>query len=204
MEGINVHAFRKATGSILAREDKDLHADIVIGVPDSSLSAAIGYAEEAGIPFETGLIKNRYVGRTFIQPTQAMRDRSVRLKLSPVSSVVKGKSIVMIDDSIVRGTTSRRIVQLLKDAGATQVHVRIASPVITSPCFYGVDTSTKDQLIGAQMSVEEIRDYIHADTLRFMTEEEMKEATHDVGLCLACFNGEYCTKLFSYQEELDK
>ena len=204
VEGINVHAFRKATGSILAREDKDLHADIVIGVPDSSLSAAIGYAEEAGIPFETGLIKNRYVGRTFIQPTQAMRDRSVRLKLSPVSSVVKGKSIVMIDDSIVRGTTSRRIVQLLKDAGATQVHVRIASPVITSPCFYGVDTSTKDQLIGAQMSVEEIRDYIHADTLRFMTEEEMKEATHDVGLCLACFNGEYCTKLFSYQEELDK
>ena len=204
VEGINVHAFRKATGSILAREDKDLHADIVIGVPDSSLSAAIGYAEEAGIPFETGLIKNRYVGRTFIQPTQAMRDRSVRLKLSPVSSVVKGKSIVMIDDSIVRGTTSRRIVQLLKDAGATEVHVRIASPVITSPCFYGVDTSTKDQLIGAQMSVEEIRDYIHADTLRFMTEEEMKEATHDVGLCLACFNGEYCTKLFSYQEELDK
>ncbi len=204
VEGINVHAFRKATGSILAREDKDLHADIVIGVPDSSLSAAIGYAEEAGIPFETGLIKNRYVGRTFIQPTQAMRDRSVRLKLSPVSSVVKGKSIVMIDDSIVRGTTSRRIVQLLKDAGATQVHVRIASPVITSPCFYGVDTSTKDQLIGAQMSVEEIRDYIHADTLRFMTEEEMKEATHGVGLCLACFNGEYCTKLFSYQEELDK
>lgn len=204
VEGINVHAFRKATGSILAREDKNLHADIVIGVPDSSLSAAIGYAEEAGIPFETGLVKNRYVGRTFIQPTQAMRDRSVRLKLSPVSSVVKGKSIVMIDDSIVRGTTSRRIVQLLKDAGATQVHVRIASPVITSPCFYGVDTSTKDQLIGAQMSVEEIRDYIHADTLRFMTEEEMKEATHGVGLCLACFNGEYCTKLFSYQEELDK
>ena len=150
------------------------------------------------------MIKNRYVGRTFIQPTQAMRDRSVRLKLSPVSSVVKGKSIVMIDDSIVRGTTSRRIVQLLKDAGATQVHVRIASPVITSPCFYGVDTSTKDQLIGAQMSVEEIREYIHADTLRFMTEEEMKEATHGIGLCLACFNGEYCTKLFSYQEELDK
>ena len=109
VEGINVHAFRKATGSILAREDKDLKADIVIGVPDSSLSAAIGYAEEAGIPFETGLIKNRYVGRTFIQPTQAMRDRSVRLKLSPVSIVVKGKSIVMIDDSIVRGTTSRRI-----------------------------------------------------------------------------------------------
>ena len=204
VEGINVHAFRKTTGSILAREDKDLKADIVIGVPDSSLSAAIGYAEEAGIPFETGLVKNRYVGRTFIQPTQAMRDRSVRLKLSPVSSVVKGKSIVMIDDSIVRGTTSRRIVQLLKDAGATQVHVRIASPVITSPCFYGVDTSTKDQLIGARMSVEELREYICADSLRFMTEEEMKEAAHGVGLCLACFNGEYCTKLFSYQEELDK
>ncbi len=129
-------------------------------------------------------------------------DANIKSSLLP-----KDKELLVrrkITDSLVRGTTSRRIVQLLKDAGATQVHVRIASPVITSPCFYGVDTSTKDQLIGAQMSVEEIRDYIHADTLRFMTEEEMKEATHGVGLCLACFNGEYCTKLFSYQEELDK
>lgn len=204
VEGKNVHTFRKETGALLAKGDQDLHADLVIGVPDSSLSAAIGYAEEAGIPFETGLVKNRYVGRTFIQPTQAMRDRSVRLKLSPVSSVVQGKSIVMIDDSIVRGTTSRRIVQLLKDAGATQVHVRIASPIITSPCFYGVDTSTKDQLIGARLNVDEICEYIHADSLRFMSLNELQEAAGKIGLCVACFNGKYCTDLFSYQEELDK
>ena len=198
-----VHDARVNAGKILWREHP-VEADVVIGVPDSGLDAAIGFSEASGIPYNLGFMKNRYIGRTFIQPTQAMRDRSVRLKLSPVSSVVKGKSIVMIDDSIVRGTTSRRIVQLLKDAGATQVHVRIASPVITSPCFYGVDTSTKDQLIGARLSVDEICDYIHADSLRFMSEEEVKEAAGNIGLCLACFNGEYCTKLFSYQKELDK
>lgn len=202
VEGKNVHAFRKETGAVLARKDKGLDADIVIGVPDSSLSAAIGYAEESGIPLETGLYKNRYVGRTFIQPTQAMRDRGVRMKLSPVTSVVKGKSVVMIDDSIVRGTTSRRIVGLLKQAGAKAVHVRIASPIITHPCFYGVDTSTKKELIGANMSKEEICKYIEADSLEYMSVEELKSVAGNIGLCVACFNGDYCTELFSYKEKL--
>lgn len=204
VEGKNIHTFRKESGAMMARKDKDLHADIVVGVPDSSLSAAIGYAEESGLPFETGLYKNRYVGRTFIQPTQAMRDQGVRMKLSPVESVVKGKSVVMIDDSIVRGTTSRRIVQLLKSVGAKEVHVRIASPVFQYPCFYGVDTSTRKELIGARKSVEEICEYIQADSLEYMTVEDMREVAGDIGLCLACFDGKYCTDLYSHKVELEK
>ncbi len=203
IEKLNVHAFRKETGRILARMDEDLQADLVIGVPDSSLSAAIGYAEESGVPLETGLVKNRFVTRTFIQPTQSMRDRGVRMKLTPVKDVIEGKSIVMIDDSIVRGTTSRRIVSLLKEAGAREVHVRIASPIITSPCFYGVDTSTKEELIGANQTLEEIQDYIQADSLKFMDTEQLKEAAGEVGLCTACFNGDYCTSLFSHEEAVN-
>ncbi|GJM56380.1 amidophosphoribosyltransferase [uncultured Dubosiella sp.] len=202
IENINVHNFRKETGRLLARKD-DVQADLVIGVPDSSLSAAIGYAEESGIPFETGLVKNRFVGRTFIQPTQSQRDRGVRMKLSAIEQVVSGKSVVMIDDSIVRGTTSRRIVRLLKDAGAAQVHVRIASPIITSPCFYGVDTSTKEELIGARMNCDEICSYIEADSLKFMEIEELKAAADGNGLCTACFDGKYCTDLFSYAKVLE-
>lgn len=201
IEDVNVHKFRKETGRILARED-DVQADVVIGVPDSSLSAAIGYSEQSGLPFETGLVKNRYVGRTFIQPTQEMRDRGVRMKLSPVKEAIQGKSVIMIDDSIVRGTTSRRIVRLLKEAGAREVHVRIASPVITHPCFYGVDTSTKEELIGHRMDVEEIRKYIEADSLQFMTCAQLREAARDTGLCTACFDGDYCTELFSYGQVL--
>ncbi|MBB5182475.1 amidophosphoribosyltransferase [Catenisphaera adipataccumulans] len=203
VEGKNVHTFRKESGAVLARKDQDLHADIVVGVPDSSLSAAIGYAEESGLPFETGLFKNRYVGRTFIQPTQAMRDQSVRMKLSPVESVVSGKSVVMIDDSIVRGTTSRRIVQLLKSAGAKEVHVRIASPVFAYPCFYGVDTSTRAELIGARLNVEEICDYIKADSLRYLEVEDMREVAGQIGLCLACFDGKYVTNLYTHGKELE-
>lgn len=204
IEGINVHAYRKETGVILARNDRDLKADIVIGVPDSSLSAAIGYAEGANIPLETGLVKNRYVGRTFIQPTQELRDRGVRMKLSPVESVVKGKSVVMIDDSIVRGTTSRRIVRLLKESGAKEVHVRIASPVFAYPCFYGVDTSTRKELIGARLTVKEIEEYIEADSLKYLSVDEIKEAAHGLGLCCACFDGKYCSDLYSYQKQLDE
>lgn len=200
LENLNVHAFRKETGRILARMDEDLQADLVIGVPDSSLSAAIGYAEESGIVMETGLVKNRFVTRTFIQPTQSLRDRGVRMKLSPVRDVIEGKSVVMIDDSIVRGTTSRRIVSLLKEAGAREVHVRIASPVITSPCFYGVDTSTRDELIGASKTPEEIREYIQADSLKFMDCQGLRQAAGKVGLCTACFDGSYCTSLFSHEE----
>lgn len=203
IEGQNVHSVRKETGRQLARKDRDLHADIVIGVPDSSLSAAMGYSEEAEIPLETGLVKNRFVTRTFIQPTQSMRDRGVRMKLSPIPSVVKGKSVVMIDDSIVRGTTSRRIVRLIREAGAREVHVRIASPIIEWPCFYGVDTSTRKELIGANLSLEEIRDYIQADSLKFLECDEVREAAAPVGLCMACFDGRYCSPLFSHQKSLD-
>lgn len=202
IEGLNVHSCRKLCGEILAASD-DVQADIVIGVPDSSLSAAIGYSEASGLPYELGLIKNRYVGRTFIQPTQKQRERGVRMKLSAISGIVSGKRVVMIDDSIVRGTTSKRIVQLLKEAGATEVHVRIASAPIISPCFYGVDTSTYEELISARMDLESLREFIGADSLRFMTNEQMKQAMGN-DLCLSCFTGKYPTELFSFAEKLKK
>ena len=150
LDGINVHTTRKLAGKQLYKE-APVDADLVIGVPDSSISAAIGYSEASGIPYEMGLIKNKYVGRTFIQPTQEMREQGVRMKLSAVSSIVCGKRVIMIDDSIVRGTTSKRIVRLLKEAGAKEVHVRIASPAIKWPCFYGVDMSTMDELISNKL-----------------------------------------------------
>lgn len=203
IEGMNVHDFRRRTGEVLAQKDREagFEADIVIGVPDSSLSAAIGYAEVSGLPYEMGLVKNRFVSRTFIQPTQALRDRGVRMKLSPVEDVIRDKSVVLIDDSIVRGTTSRRIVRLLKDAGAKEVHVRIASPIITNPCFYGIDTSTREELIGSSKSCQEIEEYIEADSLRFMETEDL-EKVYPHGLCTACFDGKYCTPLFSHEESL--
>ena len=203
IEGVNVHNSRRIAGNILARNE-DVEADIVIGVPDSSLSAAMGYAESSGLPYELGLIKNRYVGRTFIQPTQSLREIGVRMKLSAVNEIVAGKRIILIDDSIVRGTTSRRIIRLLKDAGATEVHVRIASAPIISPCFYGVDTSSYDELISAVKNVDELRDYIEADSLRFLTINEMKEAIGKMELCVSCFNGKYPTKLFSLEKILEK
>ena len=203
IEGINVHASRRHAGMLLAQSE-DVEADIVIGVPDSSVSAAIGYSEASGLPYEIGLIKNRYVGRTFIQPTQQQRERGVRMKLSAISSIVSGKRVVMVDDSIVRGTTSRRIVQLLKDAGATEVHVRIASAPFSSPCFYGVDTSTYEELISARMGVDELCTYINADTLKFMTIEQMREAIPTRDLCVSCFSGQYPTALFSFQKVIKK
>lgn len=199
LEGINVHTSRRHAGMILAEND-EVEADIVIGVPDSSLSAAIGYSEASGLPYEIGLIKNRYVGRTFIQPTQKQRERGVRMKLSAISSIVKGKRVIMVDDSIVRGTTSRRIVQLLKDAGATEVHVRIASAPFSSPCFYGVDTSTYEELISARMNVDELCTYINADTLKFMTIDQMRQAIPTQDLCVSCFSGQYPTALYSFQK----
>ena len=202
IDGINVHTARRLSGRALAKRE-DTEADIVIGVPDSSTSAAIGFAEEIGLPYEIGLIKNRYVGRTFIQPTQKQRERGVRMKLSAVSSIVKGKRVFMIDDSIVRGTTSKRIVQLLKEAGATEVHVRICSAPLISPCFYGVDTSTYDELISARLTHDELCEFIGADSLRFMEVDEMGESFGTKNLCTACFDGEYCTKLFSYGEILE-
>ncbi|MFV0395602.1 MAG: amidophosphoribosyltransferase [Coprobacillaceae bacterium] len=199
-ERINVHSSRKLAGKQLFKESA-VKADVVIGVPDSSISAAIGYAEASGIPYEMGLVKNKYVGRTFIQPTQEMREQGVRMKLSAVSSIVKDKKVIMIDDSIVRGTTSKRIVRLLKEAGAKEVHVRIASPAIKFPCFYGVDTSTLEELISNRMDIDELCTYIEADSLSFISEEGIRKTIYpnpekQDNLCLACFNGDYVTDLY--------
>lgn len=195
IEGCNVHAYRKESGKLLFKE-APAEADIVVGVPDSSLSAAMGYAEASGLPYEMGLIKNKYIGRTFIQPTQALREKGVRMKLSAVRTIVKGKRVVLVDDSIVRGTTSRRIVTMLKEAGATEVHVRIASPTMTEPCFYGVDTTSYDELISARLSVPEVCKAIGADTLAFLSEESLYKAGNRQELCTACFTGRYPTALY--------
>ncbi|MDU4933147.1 MAG: amidophosphoribosyltransferase [Enterococcus gallinarum] len=203
--GVNVHTARKNMGRNLAQEAL-IEADMVIGVPNSSLSAASGFAEESGIPYELGLVKNQYIARTFIQPTQELREQGVRMKLSAVRGVVEGKKVIMVDDSIVRGTTSRRIVQLLKEAGAKEVHVRIASPPLRYPCFYGIDIQTRKELIAAQQSVEEIRQTIGADSLAFLSETGLIEAIGlDLdapysGLCMAYFNGDYPTPLYDYEE----
>ncbi|MBR3287851.1 MAG: amidophosphoribosyltransferase [Bacteroidales bacterium] len=203
IEGCNVHVFRKKTGKLLYQEHP-VEADMVVGVPDSSLSAAMGYAEAAGLPYEMGLLKSKYVGRTFIQPTQTLRDKGVRMKLSPVRSVVSGKRIILIDDSIVRGTTSRRIVAMLREAGATEVHVCIASPKYAFPCYYGVDTGTYDELIGAGHSVEQIRAFIGADSLYFLSKEALFSASGRSELCTACFTGCYPTDLYAYRRDRDQ
>ena len=204
IEGCNVHSFRKLSGRLLYREHP-VDADIVVGVPDSSLSAAMGYSEASGIPYEMGLLKNKYVGRTFIQPTQELRDKGVKMKLSPVRSIVSGKRIVLIDDSIVRGTTSRQIVRMLREAGATEVHVCIASPKYSYPCYYGVDTGTYDELIGSNHTTEQIREYIGADSLYYLSLEALYESSGrnmaKCELCTACFNGDYPTDLYNYTED---
>ncbi|WP_440896594.1 amidophosphoribosyltransferase [Amphibacillus sp. Q70] len=199
LNGLNVHASRKVMGKQLAKE-ASVEADVVTGVPDSSISAAIGFAEETSIPYELGLIKNRYIGRTFIEPTQSSREQGVKMKLSPVRGIVNGKRVVMVDDSIVRGTTSRRIVRLLKEAGATEVHVRIAAPPIKNPCFYGVDTSVTGDLIAAQYSIEEMAEEIGADSLAFLSVEGLEKSLVQVdsieqGICKACFTGRYPTEI---------
>lgn len=196
---VNVHASRKRMGKELAKE-APANADIVVGVPDSSTSAAIGYAEESDLPYEMGIIKNRYVGRTFIQPSQELREQGVKMKLSPVKSIIEGKRVVMIDDSIVRGTTSKRIVQMLKAAGAKEVHVRIASPAIQHPCYYGIDMSTREELIAANYSIQKISDMIGADSLAYLSEVGMEKAilkdkTIHQGICTACMNGNYPVQL---------
>ncbi|MFW7394062.1 amidophosphoribosyltransferase, partial [Vagococcus fluvialis] len=207
IKGINVHSARKNMGKNLAKECQ-IEADMVIGVPNSSLSAASGYAEMSGIPYEMGLIKNQYVGRTFIQPTQELREEGVRMKLSAVRGVVEGQRIILVDDSIVRGTTIRRIVKLLKDAGAKEVHVRISAPPLKYPCFYGIDIENKKELIAANLSVSEIRAEINADSLEFLSEEGLIEAVGlnldapYTGLCMAYFNGDYPTKLYDYESNL--
>ena len=199
IDGCNVHAYRKESGRRLFRECP-ADADIVVGVPDSSLSAAQGYAEESGLPYEMGLVKSKYVGRTFIQPSQEMREMGVKMKLSAVRSIVKDKRIVLVDDSIVRGTTSLKIIKLLREAGAKEVHVRIASPRMTHPCFYGVDTSTFEELLCSRRNTEEARQVIGADSLGYLSPDStIHSCPGRDDLCLACFTGEYPTSLYEHE-----
>ncbi len=188
LDTIPTHESRIRMGTVLAKESP-VEADLIVPVPDSGVGAAIGYSRASGIPFDFGLHKNPYAGRTFIQPTQEMRDLKVKIKLA-AAPVVKGKRVVMVDDSIVRGTTSGRIVQLLRDAGATEVHVRISSPPIKFPCYYGIDTAARKELIGSTHTIEQIRQYIGADSLAFLSEPGVREAIGGP-VCLACFNGQY-------------
>lgn len=190
--GTNVHYARRRMGELLAQQ-APVEADVVIGVPDSGTPAAIGYAAGSGIPFQEGLIKNRYIQRTFIQPDQTQRELGVRLKLTPLGDVLNGKRVVVVEDSIVRGTTTRRIVQMIRDAGAREVHLRISSPPYRWPCFYGIDTAARKDLVAYQRTVEEIRQYNGADSLAYITMENLIEAVgHDKGkFCRACFDGEY-------------
>ena len=193
IDGQSVYQARRNMGRILTQE-APVEADLVLGVPDSGVPAALGYSEASGIPFTDGIVKNRYVGRTFIQPTQAMRQLGIRLKLNPLPSVISGKRLVVIDDSIVRGNTSKKLVQMLRDAGATEVHLRIVSPEVLWPCFYGIDTDTREQLIAANMTLEEMNDWIGSDSLAFISLDGLRaslaDAGHD-GFCTACFTGDY-------------
>jgi amidophosphoribosyltransferase len=192
LDGRSVFEARRDLGAALAKE-APVEADFVIGVPDSGVPAAIGYALESGIPYMEGIVKNRYVGRTFIQPTQALRERGVRLKLNPLTSVIKGKRLILVDDSIVRGNTSRQLVGMLLEAGAAEVHVRVVSPPVVWPCFFGVDTESQQQLIASQHDIEGIRSHIGADSLAYISHQAMCEAcaTDQPGFCTACFSGEY-------------
>ena len=198
IEGVNVHSFRKNSGRVLF-EESPVDADMVIGVPDSGMSAATGYSEASGLPLEMGLLKNAYSRRTFIQPSQGMRDLGVMMKLTPVRSVIRGKRLIVIDDSIVRGTTSLKIVRMLRKAGASEVHMRITSPMITSPCFYGVDISSRSELLCADRDLEKARQAIEADSLAFISQEGLLRASGRRSLCFACFDRDYPTKLYSHQ-----
>jgi len=200
--GRSVEQSRDALGRQLARE-APADADIVVPVPDSGVTAAMGYAAESGIPFRFGLIRNHYVGRTFIEPSQSVRDFGVKLKLNPVRSLLEGKRVVLIDDSIVRGTTSRKIVRMIRSAGATEVHMRISCPPTISPCFYGVDTPSKKQLIAANKSIDEIREYIGADSLAYLSVEGLKQACGEgekTAYCTACYTGKYPTDWVDIEE----
>lgn len=203
IDGCSVYEARKKSGYILAKK-YPVEADIVSGVPDSAVVAARGYAEISGIPYVEALAKNRYVGRTFIQPDQKVRENNVNVKMNPLKANVRGKRIVLVDDSIVRGTTSRKIVKMLKDAGAKEVHMRISSPVIKYPCYFGIDTQTFGQLIGSEKNEEEICQSIGADSLKFLTVDELVETCDSarLGFCLGCFNGCYPMELL--KDDIDK
>jgi amidophosphoribosyltransferase len=196
--GKSVSDSRHKLGEQLAVEHP-AQADLVVPVPDSGVAAAIGYAAKSGITFRHAIIRNHYIGRTFIEPTQSIRSFGVRLKLNPVRDLIEGKSVVLIDDSIVRGTTSKKIVQMVREAGAKEVHMRVSCPPTISPCYYGVDTPTKDELIAAQLSEDEVRKFIGADSLGYLSLEGMLNA---IGLkkteaCAACWNGQYAIASFN-------
>src|SRR6202041_1867379 len=199
-----VQQSREEMGRQLARESGVL-ADLVVPVPDSGVTAALGYAAESKIPFNFGLIRNHYVGRTFIQPEQRVRDFGVRMKLNPVRSLLEGKRVILIDDSIIRGTTSRKIVRMVRAAGATEVHMRISCPPTISPCFYGVDTPSKKDLIAANNSIEQIRQYIEADSLAYLSLDGLQKAC-DGGegnrYCVACYTGDYPTQWVDVEDIL--
>ena len=194
MEGVSVHAARVKTGEILARE-YPVEADVVVGVPDSGLDAALGYARYSGIPYGIGFIKNKYIGRTFISPTQGERNDQVKIKLNPLRDTVEGKRVILVDDSIVRGTTSERIVRLLREAGAKEIHMRISSPPFTNPCYYGTDVDSRENLIACHHSVEEIASLIGADSLGYLPLASLRELVGHEGYCNACFSGNYATKI---------
>ena len=194
MDGVSVHESRMRAGELLAEKDP-VDADIVIGVPDSGLDAALGYAKKSGISYGIGLIKNKYIGRTFISPGQDERLDKVRIKLSPVKNVINGKRVVLIDDSIVRGTTSKRIVKLLKDAGAKEIHMRISAPPFLHPCYYGTDIDSEENLIACHHSIEEIADIIGVDSLGYLDVDKLSKLTGGEDYCAACFHGEYPTKI---------
>lgn len=201
--GLPVQQSREMLGRLLS-EELPVDADVVVPIPDSGVAAALGYAHASGIPFGHGLIRNHYVGRTFIEPSQAIRDFGVRLKLNPVREILAGKSVVLVDDSLVRGTTSQKIVRMVRNAGAREVHLRISCPPTISPCFYGVDTPTKRELIAANQSVEEIRQFIDCDTLAYLSLDKLKLAVRDIGaeshFCYACYTGNYPTDLVNIEE----
>jgi len=198
----SVQQSREMLGRLLARESP-ADADLVVPVPDSGVAAAIGYAAESGLPFRHGLIRNHYVGRTFIEPSQVIRDFGVKLKLNPVRHLLEGKRVVLVDDSIVRGTTSRKIVRMVRQAGAREVHLRVSCPPTVSPCFYGVDTPTKNELIGANNTVEEIRKFVEADSLAYLSLASLRKAVNDDRkheYCYACYTGDYPTELVNIEE----
>jgi amidophosphoribosyltransferase len=192
-------------GRLLAREHP-ADADVVVPVPDSGTAAAIGYSIESGVPLKVGLIRNHYIGRTFIQPEQSIRDFNVRVKLNPVRTLLENRRVILVDDSIVRGTTMRKIVRMIRSAGALAVHVRISCPPIVSPCFYGIDTPTKRELIGSHQTVEEIRSFLEADSLGYLSLEGMRKAVADAEAryCLACYTGRYPTDFVELQLEAEK
>ena len=194
VDGISVHEARMRAGKLLA-ETYPANADIVIGVPDSGLDAALGFSRASGIPYGIGLIKNKYIGRTFISPGQEERVDRVRIKLSPVESVIEGKRVVLVDDSIVRGTTSKRIVKLLRDAGAKEIHMRISAPPFLHPCYYGTDIDSEENLIACHHSMEEIAELIGVDTLGYLPVEKLDRLVESKHYCAACFNGEYPTQI---------